>query len=606
MSSTPGDNLLREKVRLVFQHLPTMQSASFVVALVLAYVVRDIVSAGRIVAWILMILAVVLSRILLFYRFIAVSRGPFDGEYWKRAYLGLAFLSGNLWGLSAFIIFPAGNLVLISLFVLVIASLSASTTISHSSIKLAPAAWAGPALLLYAFRCALEGGEAGYTIALLIVLYLATIVRYSFTQHEAVDAAIALKFENLELVAELERLTESLSQDLTVHKRAEETLREYYELLAEHSRDMILFVRRHDGHILEANAAARKAYGYSREELLELSIHDLRLPDTRSLTAAQMTEADARGILFATVHQRKDGSSFPVEVSSRGVTIGAERALISVIRDITERVQAEEVRLRFEERLHQVEKAESLGRMAGAIAHHFNTLLGAVMGRLELALGDLDLAARPRRHLAEAMKASQRAAEISHLMLTYLGHTIRKKEPCDLAEILRDVLKLLGSTLPQKVQVKLEIPSEAMIIQGDRVHLEQVFTNLTLNAGEAIGDRDGQIRVTAHPSAAEELRAFHLIPSGWEPTEKRYACIAIADTGTGLDPEMRERIFDPFFSTRFTGRGLGLAVVLGIVRAHDGAVAVESQPGRGSVFRVFLALAGQPGQGAPNDDEQAS
>lgn len=606
MSSTSGDDHLREKVRLVFQHLPTMQSASFVVALVLAYVVRDIVSAGRIVAWILMILAIVLSRILLFYRFIAVSRGPFDGEYWKQAYLGLAFLSGIMWGLSAFIIFPAGNLVLISLFVLVIASLSASTTISHSSIKLAPAVWAGPALLLYVFRCALEGGETGYTIALLIVLYLATIVRYSFTQHEAVDAAIALKFENLELVAELERLTESLSQDLTVHKRAEETLREYYELLAEHSRDIILFVRRHDGHILEANAAARKAYGYSREELLELSIHDLRLPDTQSLTAAQMAEADARGILFTTVHQRKDGSSFPVEVSSRGVTIGAERALISVIRDITERKQAEEERLRFEERLHQAKKAESLGRMAGAIAHHFNTLLGAVMGRLELALGDPGLAARPRRHITGAMEASQRAADISRLMLTYLGHTIQKKEPCDLAEVLRDALGVLGPTLPQKVQVKLEVPPEAMIIQADKAHIEQVFTNLTLNAKDAIGDREGQIRVTANPWAAEELRESSFIPSGWQPTEKRYACIAVADNGTGLDPEMRERIFDPFFSTKFTGRGLGLAVVLGIVRAHDGALAVESQPGKGTVFRVFLPLPGQPGPGASNDDGHAA
>ena len=590
MSGDQRNELLREQVRLVFQHLPTMQAASFLVALVLSYVVRNIVAPGRIFAWIIMILAIVLSRILLYHRFIKVSQGTFDGEYWQNAYLCLALVSGTLWGLSAFIIFPAGNFVLISLFVLVIASLSASTTISHSSIKLAPPAWAGPALLLYAFRCVLERGETGYTIGLLILLYLATILRYSFTQHLAVNSAIALKFENLELVAELQRLNESLNQDLTLHKRTEETLREYYELLADHSRDIILFMRCDNGRILEANAAARKAYGYSHEELIELSIHDLRAPETQALTTAQMAEADTGGILFTTLHRRKDGSSFPVEVSSRGVTIGSTRTLISVIRDITERQQAEEERLRLEQRLHQAQKTESLGCMAGAIAHHYNSLLGAVMGRLELALGDLHQASRPRNHLVEAMKASQRAAEISRLMLTYLGHTIQRKELCDLIEALREALFLLGPSLPQGVNVKTELPPEAMIIEGSKANIEQVLTNLIFNAAEAIGEGDGEIAVAVHVMAAEALRQFRFFPSGWEPTEDRYVVISISDTGSGFDSATRERIFDPFFSTKFTGRGLGLSVVLGVVKAHGGALAVESQLGRGSVFQVFFPL----------------
>ena len=129
-------------------------------------------------------------------------------------------------------------------------------------------------------------------------------------------------------------------QDITAHKDAEETLHRY-ELLADHSRDIILFVRRDDGRILEANAAATKAYGYSREELLALTIYDLRALHTQGLTADQMAEATTHGILFETVHRRKDGSTFPVEVSSRGAALGGRPVLISMVRDITKRKQAE-------------------------------------------------------------------------------------------------------------------------------------------------------------------------------------------------------------------------------------------------------------------------
>ncbi len=135
--------------------------------------------------------------------------------------------------------------------------------------------------------------------------------------------------------------SKSIGKRQAPHKQATEALQRY-ELLARHSRDSILFMRRDDGRILEANAAATSAYGYTHEELLALSIHDLRAPETQGLTADQMGEADRQGILFETFHRRKDGSTFPVEVSSQGATIGATRTLISVVRDITERKQAEE------------------------------------------------------------------------------------------------------------------------------------------------------------------------------------------------------------------------------------------------------------------------
>ncbi len=204
------DDILREQVRLSAKQIPTMQTASLTVALVLSYTVRDIVPGIRILAWFLLVLAVVSGRIVLYWKFQKVSRGPFNGGYWRNAYLLLSLLSGTIWGISAIFIFPAGNPELISLFVLVMASLSAATTISHSALKFAPALWAGPAMLIYALRCAAEGRATDNILAFLIIVYLATIVHYSFTHNRTITESLSLKFENLALLGEVRKANEIL------------------------------------------------------------------------------------------------------------------------------------------------------------------------------------------------------------------------------------------------------------------------------------------------------------------------------------------------------------------------------------------------------------
>jgi CheY-like chemotaxis protein len=266
------------------------------------------------------------------------------------------------------------------------------------------------------------------------------------------------------------------------------------------------------------------------------------------------------------------------------------RTLVCLL-DITQRKRAEEERVRFEQQLQQAQKAESLARMAGAIAHQFNNLLTAVMGNLELAMIDLPQGSGLRVNITKAMTASLRAAEISRLMLAYLGQAAGKRELLDLSANCTETLPLLSASLPQKVRLKTELPAHGPIIQADAVQVKQVLTNLVVNAGEAIGDREGEIIVAITVMPAAEVRAFRSYPLDWEPQEASYACIAVSDTGAGMDPVIVEKIFDPFFSTKFTGRGLGLAVVLGLVRAHGGAVSAESEPGRSAIFRVFLPVA---------------
>jgi len=215
------DAIREEQVRLAMRQLATMQAASFIVALVLCFIVRNQVPLPYILAWLTLILAVVASRVQLHRRFSRIRDRSFSGKQWTNVYLALAIFSGIVWGLSAFMVYPSDNMALMPFFVLVMASLAAATTVSHSSVKLAPAAWAVPAMLFYAARCVMEGGQIGLTIAFLIVVYLFTIVRYSFTHNSVITSAIALKFENLKLLEEVQTVNQMLRRDITERKRAE-------------------------------------------------------------------------------------------------------------------------------------------------------------------------------------------------------------------------------------------------------------------------------------------------------------------------------------------------------------------------------------------------
>jgi len=258
--------------------------------------------------------------------------------------------------------------------------------------------------------------------------------------------------------------------------------------------------------------------------------------------------------------------------------------------DCAHRLRAEVERAELEAQNRQLQKAESLGRMAGAIAHHFNNQLQAVMGNLEMAMDDLPRGDNPIEILNEAMLAARRASEVSSLMLTYLGQTTAKREPMDLSEICRRSLPLLFAALPNDVILETGLPSPGPAILANENQIRQVLTNLVSNARESIHAAGSTIHLIVKPVSAADIPESPRFPIGWLPQDTDYACLEVADTGCGIPAADIEKIFDPFFSSKFTGRGLGLPVVLGIVRAHGGAVTVESETGQGSIFRVFLPV----------------
>ena len=178
-------------------------------------------------------------------------------------------------------------------------------------------------------------------------------------------------------------------------------------------------------------------------------------------------------------------------------------------------------------------------------------------------------------------------------MLTYLGQTRAQHEPLDLSEVCRRSLPMLRAAMPKDVVLETDLPSPGPVISANANQMQQVLTNLVTNAWEAIGDGRGVIHLTVKTVSPADIPTAHRFPVDWQPQDHAYACLEVADTGSGIADKDIEKLFDPFFSSKFTGRGLGLSVVLGIVRAHGGAVTVESEPGRGSIFRVFLPVSAE-------------
>jgi two-component system cell cycle sensor histidine kinase/response regulator CckA len=342
------------------------------------------------------------------------------------------------------------------------------------------------------------------------------------------------------------------------------------------------------------SAGALALTGFSADDLvagrphLRELIHPADLPVVRERTRQALDERLPFELEYRL--RLRDGTEKWVLSRGQGVQDAGGRLFFfeGLVIDITARKQAETDRLAMERRLLESQKLESLGLLAGGVAHDFNNLLTSIVGNAGLVRLDLPAGSTADTCLRQIETAAQHAAELCQQMLTFSGKGRLSMEPLGLGNLIETLIPLVRPSLNPRVRLHLHLAAGLPPIRADASQLRQVVTNLVINASDAIGDRDGEIVVATAPVRLTR-RLLADCSIGSEMAEGPGVVLEVRDTGQGMNREVLARIFDPFFTTKLAGRGLGLAAIPGIVKAHGGALQVSSTPGQGTVFRLYLA-----------------
>jgi PAS domain S-box-containing protein len=377
---------------------------------------------------------------------------------------------------------------------------------------------------------------------------------------------------------------------LKERKRAEEALKEEEEkfrLAFQTSPDAINLNRLSDGMCLDINEGFTRLTGLTREEAIGKTSIELKLwedpKDRERLVRLLMTDGVAENLEAR--FRRKDGRVGFGLMSARILEIHQEKLILSITRDITNRKLAEQQRGELEIRLRQAQKMEAIGGLAGGIAHDFNNILSAIIGYTELAMLNPD-AQSCTRELKEVLRAATRAKDLVKQILSFSRQSEEERMPVRVSIVVMEALKFLRATIPTTVDIQSRIDEKSGAVLANPGELHQIIMNLCTNAVHAIGPNTGLLTVAVDGVAMDPGLKNDLIGLEIGP----YVRISVGDTGHGMEPAVIKRIFEPYFTTKDkgVGTGLGLAVVHGIVKKYGGVIKVESDPGKGSTFHVYL------------------
>ncbi|MCK5508327.1 MAG: PAS domain S-box protein, partial [Desulfobacterales bacterium] len=420
-------------------------------------------------------------------------------------------------------------------------------------------------------------------------------------------ANVALRDKDGKPVAVIE-----ISKDITERKQTEEALcksEEKYRMLYDSSTDAIMLATPEEG-FLSGNTAAIKIFGCKDEkEFTSQTPHNLSplyQPDgTLSSVKVKrmMAIAMKKGShFFEWTHKRMDGQEFYATVLLTRMELQGKRMLQAIVRDITKRKRAEEERKKLEDRLSQTQKMEAIGVLAGGIAHDFNNILTPVLGFTELALFDVPAGSKTHKNLNEVLNAGQRAKNLVKQILTFSRQSEEKqREPIRTSLIIKEVLKLLQAVIPSTIEIRQNIAPDTHVVNADPTKIHQILMNLCSNAGHAMPE-GGVLEISLVNVDLDEKICAELE----DLTAGSYIRLTVKDTGCGMDKKTLTRIFDPFFTTKAPGEGtgLGLSVVHGIVKSHGGNIVVQSKPGIGTTFHIYLPVAELIAKAQPETTEQ--
>ena len=376
-------------------------------------------------------------------------------------------------------------------------------------------------------------------------------------------------------------------RDLTELRRAEEALRrseEHYRLLFDANPQPMWVFDRETFAFLAVNQAAVTHYGWSQEEFLRMTAKDIRPPDEIPALLAvmdQLGEEPLRPGVFR--HRRKDGTPIDVETIGNPLLFYGRPAVLVLANDVTER-------RRLEEQFRQAQRMEAVGRLAGGVAHDFNNLLTVITGYSELLQNSLKDRVSALHRVQEIHRAAARAAALTRQLLAFSRKQVLEPRVLDLNEVVQGLVPMLGRLLGEHVRLEAPLALALGRVKADPGQIEQVVMNLAINARDAMPE-GGTVRVELADVALDAAAAQAVGPLQAGP----HVRLTVTDTGCGMDPVTQARIFEPFFTTKEIGKGtgLGLATVYGIIQQSEGGIRVESAPGQGTVFQIFLPCVGE-------------
>jgi len=411
------------------------------------------------------------------------------------------------------------------------------------------------------------------------------------TNGDAIGHVGVMSRRPLRQIKQVEDLLRLFAVSAAAELERQRTETKFHDLF-EFSPDAILMVNQ-EGLITLANRQAQSLFGYSWAEFLNLPVETL-IPDTErqghvhlrqqffSAATPRMMGAD-RPSLSAL---KKNGTIFPVDINLSPIQSEEGLQVAVAVRDITERKEADAALQAFQEQIRQMQKMEALGQLAGGVAHDFNNILTAILGNAEMACAKIAPGHPSRPNLTSILEAGDRASRLVQQILTFSHQQTFSRTVQALSPVVHEALALLRTTLPAGIELTTTCDVATPHVLADATQIHQIVMNLCTNARHALQEQPGRIAVDLAPvTLTQPLHSLHAtLPPG------RYARLSVHDTGCGMDSDTMLRIFDPFFTTKPIGQGtgLGLSVIHGIVQGHDGAIVVESQPGRGTTFDIYF------------------
>ncbi len=417
--------------------------------------------------------------------------------------------------------------------------------------------------------------------------FLAHVTIYALRNTQGQLQGFAKVTRDVTQQVEAEARLKAFNQDLEgmVQAKTQELLESQARLqgFIHHATSAIAF-KGQDGRFLVVNPRMATLLGRPQEEILGRTIQELYPgPMGEALERAsreQMASGQAAEQEEQWTHADGQTHSYLCQHFPLVDDTGRRWGMGILSTDITERKEADLALL-------QSQKLESMGLLAGGIAHDFNNLLGAILGNLGLAQMEISPMAPARGRLETIEALVVRASDLARQMLAYSGRGTFQLKTLNLNGLVREMTHLTAISISKKAVIRYALDPGLPPIQGDPSQMQQVIMNLVINASDAIGARSGTIIIGTH-AASFDLEALNRSFPNQNLAPGRYVCLDVADDGCGMTPEIMSRIFDPFFTTKFTGRGLGLAAIQGIVRGHRGGIQVQSEPGRGTTFKLAL------------------